>query len=520
VSRFVRIASITLGVIVGIIAIALTALNLYVQSLGTQATIEQELSQRLGAPVRVRAVSVTPWGGLTLSGITIPQTDGSTAGDFLAARRFQLQVGILSMFSRQLVIKKVSLIAPTVIWPQNEEGKWRLPEAERKEPRPTKHGAILPAASPAGDNVVTPTIDPTVAPLTTSVPLPADAPLPSQRPAGLLPDVRKASVKGGSFRFLDQAGNMIAVFQDVDFRASVRNLNTLRGTVAIAKMSVRDRFFLDGMRSPLRYDPQGLELPKISAHAGNGEVTGGFSMNPETEDSPFKVNIRFRNVDVDQLVTDAGGARGVIQGRVEGNLEAAGKTSDPNALAGAGEIFLRDGQLQQYSMLVALGQVLQIEELTQLHLDQAHAKYRVSPGFITIDELVLRSPNLRLTATGTVAFNGKLKLDSQLAINEKIRGQLFKPIRQNFQPGSEPGFSAVDFQVSGTLDRPKTNLVERVVGQDLKDMVSDFFGGKKPDRAKKKKRADALASPAEETASPPPAAIEPVPSPTPAATSP
>ena len=171
-------------------------------------------------------------------------------------------------------------------------------------------------------------------------------------------------------------------------------------------------------------------------------------------------------------------------------------------------------------MLVALGQVLQIEELTQLHLDQAHAKYRISPGFITIDELVLRSPNLRLTATGTVAFNGKLKLASQLAINEKIRGQLFKPIRQNFQPGSEPGYSAVDFQVSGTLDRPKTNLVERVVGQDLKDIVSGFFGGKKPDRPKKKKRAEGIASPAEETASPDPAATQPMPSPTPAATSP
>ena len=181
-----------------------------------------------------------------------------------------------------------------------------------------------------------------------------------------------------------------------------------------------------------------------------------------------------------------------------------GKTDDANALTGAGQIFLRDGQLQQYSLLVALGQVLQIEELTQLHLEQAQAKYHISPGLVTIDELILRSPNIRLSAAGTVTFSGKVRLDSQLAINEKIRAQLFKPIRENFRPISEAGYSAVDFQVAGTLDRPKSNLMERMVGRDLKDFVSGFFGGKKSERSKNKKPADAARQP--EQASPTPAA--------------
>ena len=54
----------------------------------------------------------------------------------------------------------------------------------------------------------------------------------------------------------------------------------------------------------------------------------------------------------------------MIQGRIEGSLDAYGKTADSNALAGHGEIVLRDGKLQQYSLLVALGQILQIDELT------------------------------------------------------------------------------------------------------------------------------------------------------------
>jgi hypothetical protein len=139
-------------------------------------------------------------------------------------------------------------------------------------------------------------------------------------------------------------------------------------------------------------------------------------------------------------------------------------------------------------LLVLLGELLQIEELTELHLEQAEARYQVSPGLVTIDELILRSPNIRLTASGTVEFNGKLKLDSQLAINDKIRSQLFKAIRQNFQPTSEPGYSAIDFQVGGTIDRPSTNLMDRLVGRDLSNMINSFLGGGKKDRAKKKKK--------------------------------
>ena len=134
-----------------------------------------------------------------------------------------------------------------------------------------------------------------------------------------------------------------------------------------------------------------------------------------------------------------------------------------------------------------LGQILQIEELQELHLEQADAKYHLSPGLVTIDELLLRSPNIRLTASGTVTFDGALQLNSQLAINDRIRGQLFKAIRDNFHRIDDPGYSAIEFQVSGTIDRPSTNLVERLVGRDITSMLNSFFGGKK-DRPKKKKK--------------------------------
>jgi len=486
VQKLSRLLLLVGGTLLVLAAIVLLSVNLYVQSQGTQARIEQELRQRLGATLNIRRISVTPWGGLKLSGISIPQGSAVGSPNFLEAKSLGLRIEFLSLFSRQLMIKQVSVVDPTVIWPQNANGKWRLPGWRQEE----RDNAALARTEPEELRAQPEAASPVPAPPKLEKRSDAAPLMKADKASAFVPEVRRVNLIGGSFRFLDRSGNMVAAFEGVGFRSSVRNGVAVRGNARVAKVSLRDRFFLEQLKSPLQYDPTKLELSQISAHAGGGDVMGHFSMQPETEDSPFTVDVKFRNVEADQVVADAGGPKDVVHGKLEGSFQAAGKTADPNALTGAGEIFLRDGQVRQYSLLVAVGQVLQIEELTQLHLEQAEAKYHISPGVVTVDELILRSPNIRLSATGTITFGGKLRLESRLAINEKIRAQLFKPIRANFRPTDEPGYSAVDFQVGGTVERPKTNLLEKVVGRDLKNLVNSLWGGK-GDRPKKKKSVEA-----------------------------
>ena len=487
------IALIVLGGVIALGAVVLTGVNLYVQSQGTQAKIQQELSRRLGTALEIRRMSVTPWGGLELSGITIAQTSPASPSHFLEARTFRLRVRFLSLFSRRLVIKEVSLVNPNIVWLQDAQGKWKLPSSREEHAR-TVSGVQVPNISemPAAPESSPPSTSPAITSTPPYLPFPSRATmdqLPKRQPRlAVAPEVQRVNIKRGNFSFLDRAGAMLARFAGVDFRSSIRSAVTLRGDVKVAKISLQDRFFLEQLQSPLRYEPEVLELSKISARAGGGEINGYFAMQPEAEDSPFATSVTFRNVLADQIVADAGGPKGTVQGKLEGNFEASGKTADPDALIGKGAIFLRDGRVQQYSLLVLLGQILQIEELRELHLEQAQAKYHVNPGLVTIDELILRSPNIRLSASGTVAFSGKLKLDSQLAINERIRGQLFKAIRQNFQPINEPGYFALDFQVGGSIDRPSTNLMDQLVGRDLSNMINSLFGGGKTERQKKKKK--------------------------------
>ena len=511
------IALIALGGVISLGAVALIGVNLYVQSQGAQAKIQQELSRRLGTALEIRRMSVTPWGGLELSGITIAQTSAASASHFLEARTFRLRVRFLSLFSRRLVIKEVSLISPKVVWLQDAQGKWKLPSS-REEHAPIVSRTQAPNISelPAASESSSPSTSPVIPSTPAYLPSPPGATVeqfPKRQPRlAVAPEVQRVNIKSGDFSFLDRAGAMLASFTGVDFRTSIRSAEALRGDAKIARISLRNRFFLEQLQSPLRYEPDVLELSRVSARAGSGEINGYFAMQPEAEDSPFTTSVTFRNVLADQIVAEAGGPKGTVQGKLEGNFEASGKTADPDALIGKGAIFLRDGRVQQYSLLVLLGQILQIEELRELHLEQAEAKYHLSPGLVTIDELILRSPNIRLSASGTVAFDGKLNLDSQLAINERLRGQLFKAIRQNFKPIDEPGYFALDFQVGGSIDRPSTNLMDRLVGRDLSNMINSLFGGGKTERQKKKKKhAESLTpipspSAASEEAPPQPAA--------------
>ncbi len=481
-----RIALIFAAVLIGLTAAALLAVNLYVQSQGTQARIQRELSQRLGTELRIQRISVTPWWGLKLTGITIPQANDSVGTEFLRAKTFRLRVRLGSLFTGRLVINEISLVEPRVVWAQNVDGKWRIPLAEQRQEK----RAIAAAAQPPMAAAVTPRA--LAAPPS---PDPASGAVDAASAGGtegssFTPEVRRVNLADGSFRFLDVSGKPVASFEGVNFRSSFRNATALRGDASIAKTSLRDRFFLEQLETPLKYDPKQLELSQITARAGDGEISGRFSMRPGDVNSPFEVLVNFHDVQADKIVRDAGGPEGMIKGRLEGHLDATGNTADPNALAGTGEIRLHDGQVRQYSLLVALGQILQIDELKQLRFEDAHVKYHIEPGVVTIDELLLRSPNIRLSAAGTVSFSGKLRLDSRLAISDSIRGQLFRPIRDNFEAADQEGYSSVGFKVTGTVERPKTDLMDKLVGSELKDLqglISGFLGGDKPDRPKKKK---------------------------------
>src|SRR5207247_4845826 len=124
---------------------------------------------------------------------------------------FRLRVRFLSLFSRRLVIKEVSLINPNVVWPQDAKGKWRMPGAREEEAsasEPTSGKARSPASAEAmAAKPGTPRTEAALADMGAYAQERQKDRLARRTlpfPEAVGPEVRRVQIKIGNFRFLDR----------------------------------------------------------------------------------------------------------------------------------------------------------------------------------------------------------------------------------------------------------------------------------------------------------------------------
>jgi len=122
-------------------AVLVFGANLYVQSPGVKARIQAQLSQALGVPIEMTTMSVG-WSGARLSGVRVPSS-GSKDQPFLEADSLAADFSLIPLLRQQLVIRKITLASPKILWAQDGEGKWVFPGMPRKAAKES------PAAEPA-----------------------------------------------------------------------------------------------------------------------------------------------------------------------------------------------------------------------------------------------------------------------------------------------------------------------------------------------------------------------------------
>lgn len=447
-----------------LVALALLGVNLYVQSAAVQRKIEDKMSAAVHLPVRIGGANFTPWSGFTITGLAIPQPDGQVGENFFQAGSFRASIRLGPLLRRELVFNRLKIEGPRVAWIQNEMGKWILPET-----------GSPPPVEPAGTgNAPTFSITP--------IPLPevqAATPVPERAARRLPPYVvslQKLVVKNGRFDFFDHERELIASFVDVEAKGKFAQ-QTITGAARSAKASIHDAFFLENLRTPFSYSPEALALSGLRADFAGGSVAGNFSTQPQADGAPFELRVTFSKTDINRIISEAGGPFGQATGMLDGSLALKGKTHDMKTARGTGHLAVAQGWVRQYEIFQQIGQYLRIEELSELSLDRAETDFRVADGRVVVDQLILQSPNLNVLAKGKIRFDGKLDLDARLTINPKISHRLPDFIEKNFTPVENSDQRYVDFDITGTVQKPKTNLRERILGRKLREQVVDFLQG-------------------------------------------
>jgi uncharacterized protein involved in outer membrane biogenesis len=433
------------GVILALAAVGVLAINLYVQSAGTQKRLEHALSSALKVPVHVTSTIVTPWSGLKAGGITVPQPS-PMPGNFLEAASFTAHFDWLALFNHRLVAGDVSLNDPRVAWFQSPGGRWELPRAT-----PTPQASPAPGAGKA------------------------------QRAPGKPWEisVHKLTVNGASFDFWDEKGIRLIEFAGVRFDCLDPRASGTRGHASCKNVSLHDRLFFSDMQTDWSFLSGLLKLSAFQTQVGAGQIRGDAQVATQAKHSPFVLDVNFDGVNVDRLMIESGQPAGEVTGTLKGWLDLNGNSGKTSTINGSGHLELAGGRMQNIEIFQMLGGVLHIPDLVEMNLKTAGVDARVVNGVVNVDKLLLESQNLQLAAHGTTGEDGKLHLDARLTINAVIAARLPSFILTYFKPGDTADSRYIDFGIGNTLAHPKTHLLDNINGQrlegQLSDLVNTFF---------------------------------------------
>jgi hypothetical protein len=137
--------------------------------------------------------------------------------------------------------------------------------------------------------------------------------------------------------------------------------------------------------------------------------------------------------------------------------------------------------------------VLGLRQFSDLRVKDGLSELRLSGEKIYVERLLLNTADLQLSSKGIVRLDKRVTLEAQLSVEEALVNQLPGMVRESFV-AAENGRRTIDFNISGTTEKPKTNLLDKLVGQKINaqfgDLLGSLFGRDKKDDEKKKKEEE------------------------------
>jgi len=442
VPRFAKKFLLGLASVAALLAIILFSINLYLQSGGVQQRIRDAAAKHLGTDIRITGTTYTPWGGLVLRQIIIPDP---TAKDrnIVEAAALRVRFALVPLLQQRFVVTECALFEPTVYVRQIENGDWLLPLPRKPEPNPE-----IPAA-PKGPKGAGPSF--TV-------------------------EVQRFRLGGGHMIFIDAKNRTVLELEKSDIDARIAPDLKASGKFDVGRLTVASLLHPRKIGGPFTWDGKTLDMPLLTGSLSGGDLTGNYRVTTRGEPS-FSLNVNLKDVMLKKLTSEAGIDSAKTEGRLSGTLSLAGDPRSSDETTGKGHFELIEARLKPVEFLSKLGEILRIEELQLLQLHDARIDLTVRDERVWIDDAFFQSENLILRGSGPIRFSGKMNIDARLLVNGKLHDQLRGIIGNHFKESETAGYSEIGFSVTGRVDSPKTDLIEKLTGINFGGDVGGFLKG-------------------------------------------
>jgi hypothetical protein len=286
---------------------------------------------------------------------------------------------------------------------------------------------------------------------------------------------RRIEVTNAGLDWMKASGSVRAQAEGIDFRYEETALGKGVGEVTVQRGVWQELLAVDALRAKVLREDDVLTIPDFFARCGDGKLVGTGSLHLSRE-APFVVSLSAAGVDLGTMSRELPTVRAA--GKADANFRLEGLMGEQPTWTGAGELTVSDGMFKGLALLQMLGQVFQVQELAQLTARKAHAKIRIAQRKAYLEGLDVDAGDIQLHAPGEVDFKRSLSLNAQISLAESmIKGKALQFFGNRFSPPDAAGRRSLSFQVTGTLDHPKTDLMEKLVGENLGEIVGGALGG-------------------------------------------
>lgn len=458
-------------------ALILLCVNLYLQSKDVQQRIHDAAIRSLGAEVKIGSTNFTPWNGLVVRTITIP--DPVNAGqNMVEAKALRIRFSWWPLLERRFVVTELALFEPKIYVRQMKNGDWLVPVPPAPSARPPE----TPSA---------------VEPSPTT---------PAKSKGAFRVELRGVHLRDGQVAFINAKGLTVLFLEKAEFLAQIAPDLSATGEFEVDRLDLGGRLRPHKIRGPFTWNGSVFEAPDIQGALSGGKLFGSYRVTASAE-PVYQLNLRAEAIEMKKLFDDAYLDPGQTEGRLEGSLNLTGDPRSTASMNGGGHFELLSARLKPLDFLVQIGTLFQVDELQLLKLNDAKMDFTVRDEKVNIDNLILKTENLVLLGQGPVRFNGKMDLDAKLQVNRKLQRQL-KGMLGKFVESSDPEYREIAFSVTGKVDDPKTDLLDKLTGmnisQDVGGLLKNLFRGA-PAPKKNKSKPSPSPSP---TATPTPAPVQ------------
>jgi type II secretion system protein N len=469
VKPFLRIALLAIGAAFLVWCIGLLGINLYIQSPGVQRDLRDSFSESLGLPLEVFRITFTPWDGLTFEDVTVGGSDSETP--ILKAGNLKVRCDYLALLRRKIIIREIVL----------RHVDLRVPLAAMKETlEATKSSAgASPTATPSESVSSAP---PQIAHQSKSLTI------RDTLTRKFWVEIQKFKLKDATITMVRRDGSTAAEIHGLDSTLNFQHGNYL-GRLHADNAMIGDTISVDDIGSPVRFNGRSLALEDVCARVSGGDLNGTFTLDFTNSDLPYRLELKASGIDMNEVTNRSSSFLDRAHGTLEGSFELTGAGRDSGQAAGAGTLQIKSGYLDQYPMLQEIGRWTQIDELQRLDLDEADSNFRVVGSRVHVDSIRLISKNCRINLTGTVEESQRLDLKGRLTITQFLSQKIPNELEDNFATADDGRSRYLDFEVSGSIQKPETNLFERIIG-DKRKLLQRLLHGSHSDRSKPEPVAD------------------------------